>query len=207
MQPFDDNETVSLEVIDATLAGEAVEPEYAELAELTLILAGQRPLPSAEFASELDERVARRFAPAPVAGTKHARRWWVFAPGAAIAVAAAAAVAVVISGGGQPAQINGNPGPVTASSSSSAAGAPARPTRAAANSAAKAAPSAFGAQSTASGSARSRFGLRGSRFGLRGSRVLVCGARAVARARDPGSVDRRPPGDPIGAAVAVDAAA
>ena len=51
MQPFDDNETIALEVIDATLAGEAVEPEYAELAELTLILAGQRPLPSAEFAS------------------------------------------------------------------------------------------------------------------------------------------------------------
>ena len=192
MQPFDDNETVSLEVIDATLAGEAVEPEYAELAELTLILAGQRPLPSAEFASELDERVARRFAPAPVAGTKHARRWWVFAPGAAIAVAAAAAVAVVISGGGQPAQINGTPGPVTASSSSSAAGAPARPTRAAANSAAKAAPSAFGAQSTASGSAGAASGSAGAASGSVGAASGSAGAASSSAA----PVLSPPPGIP-----------
>ena len=62
MHPFDDNETMSLEVIDATLAGEAVEPEYADLAELTLILAGQRPVPGPAFAAALDDRVARRFA-------------------------------------------------------------------------------------------------------------------------------------------------
>jgi hypothetical protein len=188
MQPFDDNETVSLEVIDATLAGEAVEPEYAELAELTLILAGQRPLPSAEFGSELDERVARRFAPAPVAGTKHARRWWVFAPGAAIAVAAAAAVAVVISGGGQPAQINGvGGGPVTAGSSSSAASAPARPSRAAANGAAKAAPSAFGAQSTASGSAGAASGSAGAASGSAGAASGSAGAASGSAGAASGS--------------------
>lgn len=124
MQPFDDNETIALEVIDATLAGEAVEPEHAELAELTLILAGQRPLPSAELASRLDERVARRFAPAPAPGAKRARRWWPMAPGAAVAVAAAAAVGIVVAGGGQPHP----PTPVTASSSSAASlqSAPAR---------------------------------------------------------------------------------
>jgi hypothetical protein len=182
MQPFDDNETVSLEVIDATLAGEAVEPEYAELAELTLILAGQRPLPSAEFASELDERVARRFAPAPVAGTKHARRWWVFAPGAAIAVAAAAAVAIVISGGGQPAQINGTPGPVIASSSSAAASAPARPIRAAANGAAKAPPSALGAHSSASGSAGAASGSAGAASGSAGAASGSAGAASSSAA-------------------------
>ena len=183
MQPFDDNETVSLEVIDATLAGEAVEPEYAELAELTLILAGQRPLPSAEFASELDERVARRFAPAPVAGAKHARRWWVFAPGAAIAVAAAAAVAVVISGGGQPAQVNGvGGGPVIASSSSSAASAPARPVRAAANGAAKAAPSASGARSSASGSVGAASGSVGAASGSAGAASGSAGAASSSAA-------------------------
>jgi hypothetical protein len=126
MQPFDDNETMSLEVIDATLAGEAVEPEYAELAELTLILAGQRPLPSAEFTSRLDDRVARRFAPAPVPGVKRARGWWVLAPGAAVAVAAAAALAIVIAGGGQPRS------PTVAASSSSAASLQSAPARAAA---------------------------------------------------------------------------
>jgi len=62
MHPFDDNEMTTLEVIDATLAGEAVEPEYAELAELTLILAGQRPVPTPAFSDALDDRVARRFA-------------------------------------------------------------------------------------------------------------------------------------------------
>ena len=172
-----------------------------------MILAGQRPLPSAEFASELDERVARRFAPAPVAGTKRARRWWVFAPGAAIAVAAAAAVAVVISGGGQPARIEREPGSSyrqLVELGRRRAGAP-YPRRS--QQRGEGGPVGVWCPVDRFGLRGSRFGLRGSRFGLRGSRVLVCGARAVARARDPGSVDRRPPGDPIGAAVAVDAAA
>ena len=69
MHPFDDNEMTTLEVIDATLAGEAVEPEYAELAELTLILAGQRPVPRPAFTDALDDRVARRFARARVVDT------------------------------------------------------------------------------------------------------------------------------------------
>ena len=75
MDQFDDSETIALEVIDATLAGEAVEPEYADLAELTLILAGQRPVPSTAFAAELDERVARRFSrPAPAPARRQRRR-------------------------------------------------------------------------------------------------------------------------------------
>ena len=41
----------ALAVIDATLAGDAVEPEDADLAELTLILAGQRPVPSRQFSA------------------------------------------------------------------------------------------------------------------------------------------------------------
>ena len=74
MHPFDDNEMTTLEVIDATLAGEAVEPEYADLAELTLILAGQRPhrasssLPRSTHAS----RAASRSAPS--VGARRARR-------------------------------------------------------------------------------------------------------------------------------------
>ncbi|MGI8507231.1 MAG: DUF4349 domain-containing protein [Solirubrobacteraceae bacterium] len=90
----------SLAVIDATLAGEAVEPEHAELAELTLILAGQRPEPSASFAAGLDERVARRFA-APASGPgRRSRRRWLYAPSAAFGVAAAVALVLVLSAGG-----------------------------------------------------------------------------------------------------------
>jgi Domain of unknown function (DUF4349) len=99
MHQFDDAETIALEVIDATLAGEAVEPEYADLAELTLILAGQRPVPSTEFAAALDSRVTRRFAQPVSDPARRARRRWLFAPGVALAAAAATAVVVVVSSG------------------------------------------------------------------------------------------------------------
>jgi hypothetical protein len=51
----------TLEVIDATLAGEPVDPGRAELAELVLLVAGERPAPADEFADELDRRVGNRF--------------------------------------------------------------------------------------------------------------------------------------------------
>jgi hypothetical protein len=110
MHPFDDSETTSLEVIDATLAGEAVEPEYAELAELTLILAGQRPVPRETFAQQLDDRVAHRFArlATPSPGRRSPRRW-LFAPGAAVAALAVVAVVIAVSNGGgagQPPEVN-----------------------------------------------------------------------------------------------------
>jgi len=99
MNPFDDNETISLEVIDATLAGEAVQPEYAELAELTLILAGQRPIPQEDFTTALDEQVARRFA-RPSSRTPRRVRWrWLFTPGAALGALAAVVAVIVVAGG------------------------------------------------------------------------------------------------------------
>ncbi|MGB9183672.1 MAG: hypothetical protein WCB67_06370, partial [Solirubrobacteraceae bacterium] len=60
MRQFDEESQRALAVIDETLAGEAVAPEDAELAELTLILAEQRPEPSAAFTAALDQRVAQR---------------------------------------------------------------------------------------------------------------------------------------------------
>lgn len=99
MHHFDDPEATSLQVIDATLAGDAVEPEYAELAELTLILAGQRPVPSAAFSAALDDRVARRFAERQPPREQRVRRRWLFAPGAAIAAVAAVVAVVVLAGG------------------------------------------------------------------------------------------------------------
>jgi len=68
MRRFEDNSMdaemlAELDAIDATLAGEAVDPEYAELAELALLLASERELPSEDFVHTLNIRAARRFAP------------------------------------------------------------------------------------------------------------------------------------------------
>jgi hypothetical protein len=106
--------TSALAVIDATVAGEAVQPEYAELAELSLILAATGEAPSPEFATELDRRVERRFVSEPAGGhgQGHGRtsrrrqgqgraslRPWLLAPGAAVGLAAIIALVVVFSGG------------------------------------------------------------------------------------------------------------
>jgi hypothetical protein len=117
---MDPDVETSLAVIDATLAGEAVEPEHAELAELTLILAGQRPLPSVAFAAALDERVSRRFAaPAPASGGGSRRRW-LYAPSAAFGLAAAVALVLVVLSAGGSGSSSGPELPVHASAGSSA---------------------------------------------------------------------------------------
>jgi uncharacterized protein DUF4349 len=117
MHPFDDNETISLEVIDATLAGEAVQPEYAELAELTLILAGQRPVPDGDFTAALDDRVARRFERPSSPTPRRVRRRWLFAPGAALGALAAVVAVIVVAGGSG---FNGEGSSVSSSAASSA---------------------------------------------------------------------------------------
>jgi hypothetical protein len=128
MQRFemDPDAELSLAVIDATLAGEAVEPEHAELAELTLILAGQRPLPSASFAADLDQRVNRRFAPRPSSPSgARKRRAWLYVPGVAFGAAAMIALVVVLGSGphGSSSSFSSSAsaaGPIAASSSASA---------------------------------------------------------------------------------------
>src|SRR5437763_15492593 len=70
-EPIDPEVAASLDAIDAVLAGEPVSAEYAELAEIALLLTGERPQVRPSFAESMDERVARRFAPvAPPAATK-----------------------------------------------------------------------------------------------------------------------------------------
>jgi len=120
----------ALLAIDATLDGEAVDPEYAGLAELALILRRDLPEPRPEFAVALDERVQRRFA-APAAARPPRRRRWrrLLAPGAAAAAAVAGVAAVIVvaagSGGvlssGAPRTASTAAGSSTVSSSSSAA--------------------------------------------------------------------------------------
>jgi hypothetical protein len=138
-----------LEVIDATLAGEAVAPEYADLAELSLILAADRGTPSASFAAELDERAAHRFsgAPAQASGVARRSRWpWLFAPGFAVGTAALVAVLVVLAGGGGATNTASTPAGRDVAGSSQAR--PRRASNLAASSSSSAAPS-FGAPSAA----------------------------------------------------------
>src|ERR1019366_231215 len=108
MRPIDEESQRTLAVIDQTLAGEAVAPQDADLAELTLILAGQRPQPRAAFAASLDDRVSQRFAAAPARPSgqraRRARRSWLYAPGAAFAAAATPAAAVGVASGRPPAR-------------------------------------------------------------------------------------------------------
>jgi hypothetical protein len=88
----------ALLAVDATLAGDPVDPEYAALAELALILAEDRPAPDVAFATALDERVERRFARPARPGRSGARRAWGWLYGSAAAAAAAAVLVVVVLG-------------------------------------------------------------------------------------------------------------
>jgi hypothetical protein len=97
--PLDPEIEASLEAIDATLAGEAVDPRYADLAELALLLVEERPVASPEFERGLDEHVARRFAPAPPAPGRPSRaRAWLWAPVGALASALVVATIIVTAG-------------------------------------------------------------------------------------------------------------
>src|SRR5690348_3944471 len=93
-QPLDPEIVAPLDAIDATLAGEPVDAEYAELAELALLLAADRPRVDAAFAARLDGRVESRFAGPRGEGKASGRpqRSWTFGPLAGIAGAAVAAV-------------------------------------------------------------------------------------------------------------------
>ena len=90
--PMDPEIVAELQAIDATLAGEPVDPFYAELAELSVLVAGERPVIDDQFGRSLDASVGRRFEPVPAPGTP--RRGWLRRPALGLAVAGVAAVAV-----------------------------------------------------------------------------------------------------------------
>jgi hypothetical protein len=94
--PLTPEMATALLAVDATLAGEPVDPEFAELAELALILRDERPRTGDAFAASLDERVQRRFArPAPAARGTGLRRW-LYGSGAALGAALAGFVVVLV---------------------------------------------------------------------------------------------------------------
>jgi hypothetical protein len=95
-EPIDPEVAASLDAIDAVLAGEPVSAEYAELAEIALLLTGERPQARPAFCESLDERVARRFAQAPPRPAERSGRSWAGFWQAAGAMAAGVAMIVGI---------------------------------------------------------------------------------------------------------------
>ena len=115
-EPIEPEIAASLDAIDAVLAGEPVDARHADLAEIALLLSSERPEIPTAFAQSMDQRLARRFAPAP-AKVSRRRRWpsagfWE-ATGALTAAVALLAAIVVVAGRGH--------GASSASTSSAAA--------------------------------------------------------------------------------------
>ncbi|MFL5824556.1 MAG: hypothetical protein ACJ764_14065, partial [Solirubrobacteraceae bacterium] len=100
LEDYDPDVLATLDAIDATLAGEAVDPQYAEMAELALLLADERPVMDAAFATLLDEGVERRFTAAPRREKRMRARWWAWAPAGALVASLAIAVVIVVGEGG-----------------------------------------------------------------------------------------------------------
>jgi Domain of unknown function (DUF4349) len=96
--PMDPDVAAALDAIDATLAGEPVDPSYAELAELALLLADDRPGVDPVFAHTLDQRVAGRFGGAArnADGASGRSGWSGWLAGGVAATLAAAVLAVVV---------------------------------------------------------------------------------------------------------------
>jgi hypothetical protein len=185
--PIDPEIAAQLGAIDATLAGEPVDPEHAELAELALLLAAEKPAPAPEFARSLDQRVQRRFVPladgdfAVAAGRRWHRSW--LGPLAALSTATVAVVVAVVmisstSGGGGSSAAST---PTLVKRPSASAGA--RTTTSAGSS------SAFGAVgSSPSGAARSSASSASGQAALQPSTSAGSVASAAASAASPAPV-------------------
>ena len=96
--PMDPDVAAALDAIDSTLAGEPVDPEYAEFAELALLLADERPGVDPVFAHTLDDRVAGRFGEAARKAERSSRRsgWSGWLAGGAAVTLAVTVVAVFV---------------------------------------------------------------------------------------------------------------
>jgi hypothetical protein len=99
---IDPEVAAALDAIDATLAGEAVDPRHADMAELALLLAAGRPELDEDFARELDARVTDGFGGSARPASRRTGFSWPSLPvlGSALAAGVAAVVAVVALGSG-----------------------------------------------------------------------------------------------------------
>src|SRR5437763_11345291 len=98
--PQDPDVVGGLEAIDAALAGRPVDPGCAELAELALTMAADRPQMDPAFGATLDERLARSRTTRPERA-RRLPRWWVWTPAAGLAACLLAAVVIVTQEGGR----------------------------------------------------------------------------------------------------------
>jgi len=109
-EPLEPEMEAALEAIDATLAGDPVDPRHAELAELALILRDERPPAGESFAVAMDARVRDRFSVASGRRPRSwravrlprrpAKGWMVWAPvGALAAVVLVIALVTLVPGG------------------------------------------------------------------------------------------------------------
>ena len=106
--PIDPEIAATLDAIDATLAGEPVDGRYAEIAEIALLLASDKPQIPPSFAHSLDQKVERRFAPLGLekrrfrARTPRTHRNWsrIWQGAGAIAAGLAMIVVIVVVAGG-----------------------------------------------------------------------------------------------------------
>jgi Domain of unknown function (DUF4349) len=157
--PIDPEIAATLDAIDATLAGEPVDGRHAEIAEIALLLASDRPEVPPAFAQSMDTKVERRFAPlgAPEKRRKRnwSRAWQAVGAVAATGVAVVAAVAFVGgSGGSSDVSSSSASESVTSAASSAASSPPASSVPAPAQRTAKSLSSA-GAPGSSSGSVAS----------------------------------------------------
>jgi hypothetical protein len=179
--PLDPEIAAQLDAIDATLAGEPVDPQYAELAELALLLRDERPAVDPDFASSMDRRVAQRFAGAPASDSAATprfslpwREWMRPVAGIAAGLAVVAAVVVAVGpGGGGSSASSSSAASAPATTSASSAAPPQR--RALSGSSGSATPGSAASGSAASGSAGS-----GSGSGSAGSSSAPSSAGALA---------------------------
>jgi hypothetical protein len=186
--PIDPEIAATLDAIDATLAGEPVDGRYAEVAEIALLLASERPQVPPAFATSLDQKVERRFASLDGkkrrfgAGAPHKpRRWtgvWQATGAIAAGVAMIVAIAVVAGGGGH--------GASSGASSSAAYGAASAPATTATSSSAGSAASGSGSGSGSAKSAHSAPSLRSAAPSSTGS--VANGSAASSAASVPPTV-------------------
>lgn len=125
--PLDPVLLAELDAIDATLAGDPVDPAHAELAELALLLAAGRPQPAERFAARLDAQVARPAPAAPSSGAaepkRKAPRWrsrQVLGGSLAAGLAVAAVGLVIVGSASQPASMSSSAVSTASSTSASA---------------------------------------------------------------------------------------
>ena len=124
--PIDPEIAATLDAIDATLAGEPVDGRYADIAEIALLLASDRPQVPPAFAQSMDQKVERRFAAMATDRPRRRRyaRFWE-ATGAVAAGVALIVAIVVVAGGGHGGSLGASSSAsesVTSAAASSSAG-------------------------------------------------------------------------------------